>query len=270
MEAGGESDSELEGKARAQAEAIVRSRAEALAEAQRGGLPAMFERLGSGLRRSKERASSAVGAVQKPGRELLLWQMRQSTDLAAAWDIAFVLMEEARFVTTVPAGRPCPIAEFKAQRSWDVAASEWNKMGGGTAETWIKCDRQLLLLREANKVVMKMTGHDINLRFDPSATKLIPIKTESDLVVSHQSLAMVMAKFPNLGVEELSSGLRAPGRPLNSGRRNATDAFVTHGRMQGGLEPFNQGRGAKKDDKEDAGKGFLTWLSGLMKNNGQK
>ena len=100
-----ETESDLEAKARAQAEAIAQAQALALASSQRSPMQIFFQNLGRTLRLSKEQVSASVVSVQKPGRELLLWQMKQSADISTALDIAFTFV------------RRCPLHQHRASRS---------------------------------------------------------------------------------------------------------------------------------------------------------
>lgn len=265
-----ESDSELELQARAQADAIARSEALALEEARQAGLPGVFHALGRALRVSRDQVSAGINVVQKPGRELLVWQMRQLPDLAAAWPLAFELMQEPRFVASVPAGRDLPLFEFKAQRQWAQAVAEWNALGGGSAETWIRCDRQLLLRRDGGKVGLTLSYRDVCVRFDQAAGALAPHKVEASEKIGPGGLAQVQGKLPGFGALDLAEGLRAPGRALlTRPKRGAADAYVKGHNLLPNLEVFLQDKRAKKkDEAQDAGRGFLTWLSGLVKNSG--
>ncbi len=261
-----ETESDLEAKARAQAEAIAQAQALALASSQRSPMQIFFQNLGRTLRLSKEQVSASVVSVQKPGRELLLWQMKQSADIATALDIAFTLFEDARFINTVPLGRDCPVVEFNAQRKWNEAAAEWSKMGGGTAETWLRCDRKLVLRRQGSAVALFVSYKDLCVRFDQKAGKLVPVRVELVEPIDRKKFKLLLDKFPSLNPTQLAEGLRVPTRAFaRDGRRGVPDAYVHQGPLVANLEVFFLDRKKKKEDKDDPGKGFISWLSGLLK-----
>ena len=264
-----ESDSELEQQARAQAEAIAQARS----LAQRTKLQLFFSAVGQYLRIAPEPQEIPVSA-QRPGRELLLWQMRQCEAMEDGLPIAFELIGDARFIVTVPEGRDCPIAFHEARRTWNEAAREWSGRGGGQYAAWLRCDRKLLLRREGPEVTFWVAFKDLEARFDPAAGKLAPVRSEGVRPIGEEDLAVLVALFPNLNPYLLAEGMRAPARALMAGfdKRKAQDAYVANGPLRIRLDDIadpNQQRPRELSKSEEVGRGFAAWLATLIKANGR-
>ena len=264
-----ESDSELELQARAQALAI----AQAQALAKQSKLQVFMRAAAQYLRLAPEEVEPAPLA-HRPGRELLLWQIRQAERMDEAMPLAFELLGEARFIDTVPEGRDCAIAYHEDRRTWNEAARQWSTAGGGQNVAWLRCDRRLLLRRQGRQVAFYVIFKDLNAHFDPHAGKLVPVRNEGTRPVGPEDSAWLLSNLPGLTPYLLAEGLRAPARALMVGfdSRRAQDAYVANGPLRIRMEELTEGSRQKPRElskSEEVGRGFAAWLATLIKANGR-
>lgn len=257
-----ETDNELESQARAQAAAIAAAQDLALANQ-------------TGFWRQVGRAFGVKNTApevleQKPGRELLLWQMKQTSDLKAALPLAYTLLEEARFMNTVPNERECPIHLFQARRKWNDAAKEWAHIGGGDKQVWLRCDRKLILRKQNGVVRLVISRKDLCAKYDTKAAKLVPTRVENIEVIDASRMGEIIEKFPNLTVAYLVEGLRVPTRYFNSAQRGRADAYVSDGPILPGFELYLMDKKKHPVKEEDPSKGLATWLASVLKSSAAK
>ncbi len=258
MQAGGESDNELESRARAQAEAIFA--AQALLYAQ----PPLLSRMGL-----QKAPAAPRTAVPKPGRELLLWCMKRETDLDRALQRAFGLLSHPGLVATVPTDRDCPILTYQGRRKWNDAAAEWAKRNDPTAQVWLRAERRLVLRRQGEQVHLLIERKDLDARFDTAEQKLVPVRVEGFEPVRMETRILLSERFPNVSVKALVDGLRHPTRAFAqpaARSRSAADAYVANAPLfVTNMEVYMQEKKKPVAEKEDPNKGFVTWLSNTLK-----
>ena len=269
-----ESDHELEQRAKAQAEAV------ALAHmlAQETKLQQFWRSMGHYLGLSRTNPN-ALPPMQRPGRELLLWQMRSTTDLSQGLELTFDLIGEPKFVATIPNNHPCPIASHMARRSWNEAVREWSSKGGGALDAWVRCDRKLWIERQNATVTLSIQFKDLYAHLDPKTGQLAPVRVEGSQKISADKADLIVAMFDQLTPFELAESLRAPARTLmadfETQRLGAKpDAYIAQGPLRMRLEEFTTSRPNKANREvsraEEVGKGFAAWLATLIKaNNGR-
>ena len=260
-----ETDSELESQARAQAAAIAA--AQDLALANQTAAQSFWRSVGR-VFGVKDLTPEVV--IQKPGRELLLWQMKQNADLKTALPLAYTLLEEGRFMNTVPNERECPIHVFQARRKWNDAAKEWAQMGGGDKQAWLRCDRKLMLRKQNGVVRIVISRKDLCVKYDTKAAKLVPVRVENTEVIDSTKMAEIIEKFPNLTVVHLVEGMRVPTRYFNSSQKGRADAYVADGPILPGFELYLMDKKKKTAKDEDPSKGLATWLASVLKSSAAK
>ena len=260
-----ETDSELESQARAQAAAIAT--AQDLALANRTAMQSFWRSVGRvfGIKDLTPEIQE-----QKPGRELLLWQMKQTSDIKSALVLGYTLLEEDRFMNSVPNERECPIHLFQARRKWNDAAKEWAQMGGGDKQAWLRCDRKLMLRKQNGVVRMLISRKDLCVKYDTKVAKLVPVRVENTEVIDASRMAEISEKFPNLTVAHLVEGMRVPTRFFTTNRSGRADAYVADGPILPGFELYLMDKKKKPAKEEDPSKGLATWLASVLKSSAAK
>jgi hypothetical protein len=256
-----QSDAELENLARAQAEAIAEAQAAAHAEAP--STNSLFVKMGL-----SKAAPSAPQFIPKPGRELLIWRIKAETDVRRALTLSYTLFNHPDFIATVPAERSCPIAVYQARRKWNDAAKQWTQLGDPKGQTWLRCDRKLMLRRTGQGVSLQIERKDLDVSFDPKEQKLVPVRVEITEPVTFQTLDQVLARFPNLTAKQVVDGMRVPTRFFhhNLRPRAAPDAYVANAPLfVSNMEIFMQDKKKVVEEKDDPNKGFVTWLSNTLR-----
>jgi hypothetical protein len=194
--------------------------------------------------------------------------MKAETDVRRALSLSYALFTHADFIATVPAERSCPIAIYQARRKWNDAAKQWAQLNDPKGQTWLRCDRKLMLRRTQQGICFQIERKDLDVRFDPKEQKLVPVRVEVTEPITFQNLDQVVARFPNLTAKQVVDGLRVPTRYFhhNARPRAAPDAYVANAPLfVSNMEIFMQDKKKAVEEKEDPNKGFVTWLSNTLR-----